>query len=180
MNRYGGETVRAVCYSHHYYFSPYFQFWSSLTFPCPDKSPQPTSVSFCPILVVPLMEARMAELSVGTDNSPPPSRYSTATRETSQVSAASPPLPAGIPKQPGKNPSHPSIPQTVWSTTWAKTKGKKTKPKVVLHSYRISVQCWTDFRLFSRFHKNALYESGATDSHLGGPQLTIPHQKIQQ
>ena len=44
-----------------------------------------------------------------------------------------------------------------------------------MHSYRISVQCWTDFRLFSRFHKNALYESGATDSHLGGPQLTIPH-----
>ena len=160
-------------------FFPCFQFFIQSHISMSRQKPSANQLEFCPILVVQLMEARMTELSMGTDNSSPPSRYSTASRETSEVSAA-PPLPAGIPKQPGKNPSHPSIPQTVWSTTWAQTKGKKTKPKVVLHSYRISVQCWTDFRLFSRFHKNALYESGATDSHLGGPQLTIPHQKIQQ
>ena len=111
--------------------------------------------------------------------SPPPRRYSTATRETRQVSAA-PPYQRKSPSSQAR--IHPICQHHRLSDQQPghRQKGKKTKPMVVLHSCRVSVQCWTDFRLLSQFRKDALCKSGATDSHLGGPQLTIPHQKIQQ
>ena len=144
------------------------------------QKPSANQLEFLSHLGCPANGSTNGRIVCGHRQFPPPLADTVLLLERQVRSQRPPPLPAGIPKQPGKNPSHPSIPQTVWSTTWAQTKGKKTKPEVVLHSYRISVQCWTDFRLFSQFHKDALYESGATDSHLGGPQLTIPRKNIQQ